>query len=100
MDETGVIESQAISFLFQVAFWLLTSVVASLIFYIWDQSKDVKKNKEEVIKVKEELTDKINGLDKKLAVNSEKDSHIDKQLEEIKAWMISIDKKIESLKSN
>lgn len=92
------IEQEAISFIFKVIFWILTGVVSALLVFVWNLFNKVQENKDITSNIKESLDGKINELKLSLAVNTERDGHIDKELTAITEWMKSIDKKIDDLR--
>jgi hypothetical protein len=96
--EQGAIEQEAVSFIFKVIFWIVTGVVSLLLIFVWNLFNKVQENKDITQNIKESLEEKISSLKLKLAVNTERDGHIDKELIAIRDWMISIDKKIDDLR--
>lgn len=97
METGGEVETQAISFVFQIAFWIVSGITTLLIIFIWNQSKDIKKNKENSDQYKDDFNKQISALKIKLAVNTERDSHIDDQLKEIRKWMETINGEIKQM---
>lgn len=79
--DTGLIEAEAISFIFKLAFGLLSGIVALAYAIIWNQSS------------------RIQVLEVGLAVNTERDSHIDKELVSIREWMAKLDDRLDDLKN-
>lgn len=84
-DPTAV-EAEAISFIFDFAFWILTTVVAAVVVYIWSQSKEIK-----------ELRDEMGKMHTKLALNNSNYEHLDEKITELKALMVGMDEKIDKI---
>ena len=84
--EPSVVETQAISFVFQVALALLTLLVTILLVFVWSMSKDIKAN-----------TAKNAALELKIAVKKERDIHIDDQLVAIRKSVKDLDTKFDKV---
>lgn len=95
MGGASIIEQEAVSFIFKVVFSVLTGIAFLAYIFISFLSKRVEKNKKDISDTEKALTKEISDLKLSLAVNQERDTHIDKELSDIKRWMAKLDKKIE-----
>lgn len=86
IQRATIIEAEAISFVFKLAFGILSGIVGVVYLIIWNLYSKIAENKERFNATIEKQADKIALLEKDLAVNSERDTHIDKELSDIKNW--------------